>query len=63
MSDTTDRLIELEIRYTHQARLIDELNDELTAANDRLDALQREISVIKDVLKTLGPDLEVSPDE
>jgi uncharacterized coiled-coil protein SlyX len=33
MDELTERIVELEIRYTHQASLVEELNVELTSAN------------------------------
>ena len=63
MADISERMIELEIRYTHQARLIDELNVELTAANDRIDSLRRDVQMMREMLKGLAPELQESPDE
>jgi uncharacterized coiled-coil protein SlyX len=33
MDELTERIVALEIRYTHQASLLEELNVELTLAN------------------------------
>ena len=63
MDELTERLVELEIRYTHQNRMIEELNEELTAANERIDRLTREVAGLRDMLGSLGPDLLESPDE
>jgi len=63
MNELTERIIELEIRYAHQASLVEELNVELTAANARIDQLEREVRAARDMLGTLGPELTESPDE
>lgn len=63
MDKATDRLVELEIRYTHLHSLVEELNVELTSANQRVDLLEREVKMLKDMLNNLGPELIQSPDE
>lgn len=63
MDELTERIVELEIRYTHQLSLVDELNVELTSANARIDRLEREVRAMHDMLGSLGPDLTQSPDE
>ena len=63
MEDVSERLMELEIRYTHQTNLIDELNVELTAANARVDRLERELLTLREMIGSLGPDFAESPDE
>ena len=63
MEDLQERLIELEIRFTHQNRLIDELNDEVTACSRRIAALERDNRTLRDTLKSLAPELTESPDE
>ena len=63
MDDVTDRLVELEIRYTHLHDLVEELNVELTSANMRVDQLKREVKVLRDVVSSLGPEMIESPDE
>jgi SlyX protein len=63
MDDLTARLNELEIRYTHQAQQIDELNDELIVANERIDRLERENRQLREMMSGMAPSLEESPDE
>lgn len=63
MEELRERVIELEIRYTHQSSMLDELNTELTTANLRIDALEREMRSLRDMLGSLGPELTESPDE
>ncbi len=63
MSDLNDRLTDLEVRYSHQAHLVDELNDELTKATARIDKLVKEIGMLREMMGSLAPQMEVSPDE
>jgi SlyX protein len=63
LEDLQERLIELETRFTHQNRLIDELNDEVTACSRRISALERDNRTLRDTLKSLAPELTESPDE
>ena len=63
MNELTERIIELEIRYAHQASLVEELNVELTAANARIDKLEREALALRDSIRSMEPDLSESPDE
>jgi SlyX protein len=63
MDELTARIIELEIRYTHQNQLIEELNSELTTANNRIDRLEREVGALREMLGSMGPELTQSPDE
>ena len=63
MEDLHERLIELEIRFTHQNRLIDELNEEVAECSRRIAALERDNRTLRDTLKSLAPELTESPDE
>ena len=63
MDELTERIVELEIWYTHQNHLIEELNSELTASNRRIDRLEREVSALREMLGSMGPELTQSPDE
>jgi SlyX protein len=63
VDESTARIIELEIRYTHQASLVEELNVELTSANARIDQLEFQVRALQDMLGSLGPELTQSPDE
>jgi SlyX protein len=63
MDELTERIVELEIRYSHQTNLIEELNLELTAANGRIDQLENRIRALYDVLGSIEPVPTLSPDE
>ena len=63
MDELTARIVELEIRYAHQNQLIEELNVELTASNNRIDRLERELGSLREMLGSMGPELTESPDE
>lgn len=63
MSDLDERMIDLEVRFSHQAHLLDELNDELTTATARIDSLVKEIAMLREMMGSLAPQMEVSPDE
>ncbi|ALC15763.1 SlyX family protein [Desulfuromonas soudanensis] len=61
--DQQNRLDELEIRFTHQARVIDELNAELIDCHQRILRLERDNGRIQEMLSSLAPGLTESPDE
>ena len=63
MDELRERIVELEIRYTHQNSVVEELNTELTLANARIDRLERAISGMHEMLGNMGPELMESPDE
>jgi len=63
MNELEQRLIELEIRSTHQERLIEELNEVVAAEDRRIADLQREIKNLRQTLQRLQPELTPSPDE
>ena len=63
MNELTERIIELEIRYTHQTRLVEELNMELTSANSRIDQLDRQVKALYEIIGNLSPEYTESPDE
>jgi len=64
MDELHERLIDLEIRYTHQAQLLDELNEVLTGACVRIDRLEQENGRLRDQLRLLATDdFTLSPDE
>ena len=58
-----ERLNELEIRFTHQTRMLDELSDIVTDCQLRIDQLQRDNQRLKSMVENLSPNLEESPDE
>lgn len=64
MDATTERLQELEIRYTHQERLLDELSAVLAAACARIDRLEEDHRSLRGALRRLASDdYTLSPDE
>lgn len=64
MDELKERLLELEIRYTHQAQLIEELNEVLTDACDRISRLELENRSLRDQLRHVTTDdYTLSPDE
>ncbi len=63
MEDLSERVIELEIRYAHQQRLLDELNLVVTASSSRLDRLERENRRFREMFQSLVQAPPESPDE
>lgn len=64
MSELKERLTELEIRYTHQAQLIEELNEVLTGACARITRLEQENRSLREQIRQATPDdFTLSPDE
>ena len=64
MDELKERLLELEIRYTHQAQLIEELNEVLTDACARVSRLELENRSLRDQLRQVTTDdYTLSPDE
>lgn len=63
MEDLHRRIDELEIRYTHQEQVIDELNAVVTESSQRIARLEREVSRYREMLQSLAPGLPESPDE
>jgi len=64
VDDCYERVVDLEIRYSHQARLIEELNDVLTGACARIDRLEQENRRLREHLRLLAvDDYTLSPDE
>jgi len=63
VKELQERLNDLEIRFTHQARQVEELNAEVIECNRRLSRLERENRSFREMLKTLSPSLLESPDE
>ncbi len=62
-SELTERITEMEIRYAHQSRLLEELNAELTESNRRIDVLERDYRRLRETMERFAPDLVESPDE
>jgi len=63
MNKLEQRIIELEIRLTHQERLIEELNEVILTDNRRIGELENRLRSWQKVLDSLGPELLASPDE
>jgi SlyX protein len=63
LEELQERVMELEIRFSHQTQLLDELNEVLTDCNYRIDQLSKENQRLRDTVSTLAPLLEESPDE
>ena len=63
LEELSDRLTQLEIGFSHQSQLIDELNEVVTDCNLRIDRLQKENMQLREMLQSFSPALEESPDE
>ena len=63
MSNTDERLIELELRYMGQEKLLEELSDEVALCHKRLNELERQNRSLKEMMQNLAPETEESPDE
>lgn len=63
LEELQERITELEIRFSHQSQLVEELNDVVTDCNLRIDRLQKENRQLQEMVKSLSPEMEVSPDE
>lgn len=61
--DLLERVTELEIRFSHQSQVVDELNEVVTDCNLRIDYLLRENQRLQEMVKSLSPEMEESPDE
>jgi SlyX protein len=63
VDNTEERLVELEIRYAHQERLVEELSSIAAEFGRRLAHLERENRNFREMLSTLAPSTPESPDE
>ena len=63
MKDLQQRLDELEIRFTHQARQLEELNEVVTDGFARISKLERENRMLREMVGSLAPETPESPDE
>ncbi len=63
MDELQERLTELEIRYSHQALLLEELNAVVIESAQRIERLEREARQAREMLRALAPQLSESPDE
>ncbi len=58
-----DRLTDLEIRYTHQERTIQELSDALFRQELKLEQLQAEVRQLREQLMIVSPSMVRSPED
>lgn len=63
MDDILERLTELEIRFMHQTRLLDELNQVVIESCRRIEVLEQEKAAMREMLRGMAPELDESPDE
>jgi len=63
LDELLERMTELEIRFSHQTQMIDELNEVVTDCNLRIDQLQKKNRQLLEMVQSLSPQLEESPDE
>ncbi|GAB4558853.1 MAG: SlyX family protein [Geothermobacteraceae bacterium] len=63
MNELEQRLTDLEIRFTHQQRLVEELSDVIAADGRQIDELRKEIRLLRQMLQRLEPESIPSPDE
>lgn len=58
-----DRLTELEIRFTHQERTVEELNETVCRQELALERLEREVQLLREQMKVLLPSLIMSGED
>ena len=63
MSENEERLTNLELKFMDQAQLVEELSDEIATCHKRIDELARENKTLREMMQSLEPESEVSPDE
>lgn len=63
MDSHEERLVELEIRYAHQERLVEELSTIVAEFGRRIANLERENRSVREMLSSLAPSTPESPDE
>lgn len=63
LEELQERITELEVRFSHQSQLVDELNEVVTDCNLRIDRLQKENRQLQEMIKSLSPEMLESPDE
>ena len=63
MSDVEQRLIELEIRYTEQSALLEDLSTELYKANETIDKLALRMKELEKVSMDILGGKELPPNE
>jgi len=63
VENTEERFVELEIRYAHQERLVEELSNIAAEFGRRIASLERENRSFREMLSALAPSTPESPDE
>ena len=63
MENLEKRLTDLEILYSHQVQMIDELNEVVADCNQRIAHLIKENRAMREMIGSLGPEMTESPDE
>ena len=63
MEKLEERLTELEILYSHQAQLVEDLNDVVAECNLRINSLVKDNRSMREMLSSLAPEMTESPDE
>lgn len=63
MSENDERIVELEMKFMDQTLILDQLSDEIAICHRRIDELSRENRTLQEMMKSLEPENEVSPDE
>lgn len=63
MEEIEQRLTELEMRFTFQEEVIEELNQIVTDCNLQIQRLGRENSSLREMMRSLAPEMSESPDE
>ena len=63
MENLEKRLNDLEILYSHQVQMVDELNEVVSDCNLRIDRLVKENRAMREMIGSLGPEMTESPDE
>jgi SlyX protein len=53
MTETEDRVTELELRFVRQQDLLEQLNDELIKANATIDVLEKRVARLESVVEGL----------
>ncbi|PLX99073.1 MAG: hypothetical protein C0623_10255 [Desulfuromonas sp.] len=63
MSENEERLTNLELKFMDQSQLLEELSHELAFCHKRIEELTREHRSMQEMMKSLEPENQVSPDE
>ncbi len=63
MEEIIKRLTDLEMRFTYQEEVIEDLNQIVTDCNLQIQRLGRDNLKFKEMLQSLAPEMSESPDE